>query len=815
MKKALFISLILFLVSVAPVEANVFDFVYGLVNDRPACNRIEEYLPGVYAQAPMNQDCSIIGFRFFVQEMLDKTTVTPNPNIQHALRKVGARLFEVDQIRLDDPTSQQLIGMGGASLDRDIRPEHTITTTNLHEIAGPWTNNQSTPTTTNFRMENIGFTHKTLSIEEQLRERVDYCYWLHECMNDSHADEPYLSQGRFDIRCHNPQGYDIYPEDPSREEIVYEDQICDEALAVIKKYEPNYSEALGDPDFKTPTSAPIQLQQEKDLAEKFLLLNPTSRAKSVVVACSDPDNDAQEHQTASSHVNFLQRNTFDCFEAILPSGFAAACQAMLQQAQNTMSYAEYQQLTQGIKVKPVDLTSASNQGPLVQYSSAITDPAFPFGRKYWYAKRINAAADELEMIPASEQGGETNTNPEDFLSSGIIQQLSDITVNLPNESGETHTAITWWTIAPPGFDYCLNQLAFEDDHSFVKSRTSYLAYQDNQDDYDSNIALEGTSNIQGEFQSEEDCLPLRDETGAIVVDPDTGQPVIDESTCIYWEGEFNPEEDGFYMPGGNEPKFAFLHYFFQWVKSYFADDSAAGLECDKYGFITGNPDPDCQSEFYNQRPVRPIDQIATINCDQTITDDQIPGYAGAIKDRVIDLADRWYGGEFETTHYARECYNDVVYSALNYNPPINPLFALTIWLNESGASNYAGAAARGLRVQDFGINVLSQAQPEDFEAQLGAFLKTASPKSYFQTDDYNGEPREKYAHCFENATPMQGFMSIYHLGGGGCLNSDYFQSIFGTTNPNTAASDSKWGWVNQTTGCLEIPEYPTDFVCTP
>lgn len=66
------------------------------------------------------------------------------------------------------------------------------------------------------------------------------------------------------------------------------------------------------------------------------------------------------------------------------------------------------------------------------------------------------------------------------------------------------------------------------------------------------------------------------------------------------------------------------------------------------------------------------------------------------------------------------CKDDVIARAKK--ACVNPLFALAIWLHESGASNYiCGQQLSGGKVQDFGINVSDIA--ENFSQQLDRFLQ--------------------------------------------------------------------------------------------
>jgi hypothetical protein len=93
-------------------------------------------------------------------------------------------------------------------------------------------------------------------------------------------------------------------------------------------------------------------------------------------------------------------------------------------------------------------------------------------------------------------------------------------------------------------------------------------------------------------------------------------------------------------------------------------------------------------------------------------------YSGGSKAKIADLAERWVAG-CPKGHYANECYSDVVCRASSKG--VDPAFALTIWLNESGASNYANLSS----VQDFGING-GGIPGHDFNQQLDRFLSLVS-----------------------------------------------------------------------------------------
>lgn len=104
-----------------------------------------------------------------------------------------------------------------------------------------------------------------------------------------------------------------------------------------------------------------------------------------------------------------------------------------------------------------------------------------------------------------------------------------------------------------------------------------------------------------------------------------------------------------------------------------------------------------------------------INCNQNAPEVSYPGISKA---QFVELAGRWKTGK----NYAEECYNDVVNRALCAG--VNPVYALWVWIHESGASNYSID-----NVEDFGIHGQTSAPPKDFNAQINYFL-TLDPGAY-------------------------------------------------------------------------------------
>lgn len=106
----------------------------------------------------------------------------------------------------------------------------------------------------------------------------------------------------------------------------------------------------------------------------------------------------------------------------------------------------------------------------------------------------------------------------------------------------------------------------------------------------------------------------------------------------------------------------------------------------------------------------------------TVSDSAIPDeWLGQFKQNFINLANNWcaVGGD----NLADECYNHVVRSSLDAG--INPAFTLTIWVNETAASNYQ---CSGATAQDFGVNDSSIYQ--NYNAQLSRFLALPTAAGY-------------------------------------------------------------------------------------
>ena len=107
-----------------------------------------------------------------------------------------------------------------------------------------------------------------------------------------------------------------------------------------------------------------------------------------------------------------------------------------------------------------------------------------------------------------------------------------------------------------------------------------------------------------------------------------------------------------------------------------------------------------------------------INCNQNIPEQTSSAIS---KEAYTDLANRFVANRGK--NYASECYNDVIYRAKVAG--FDPAFTLTIWLNESGASNYTQSAVNSGIIEDFGIHGNPNVPVQDFNAQINYFLSLA------------------------------------------------------------------------------------------
>lgn len=179
-------------------------------------------------------------------------------------------------------------------------------------------------------------------------------------------------------------------------------------------------------------------------------------------------------------------------------------------------------------------------------------------------------------------------------------------------------------------------------------------------------------------------------------------------------------------------------------------------------------------------------------CKEDVPDSAVPAkYLGSFKSNFISLANGWTADcPGPDNNLAEECYNYVVTESAAKG--LNPAFTLTIWLNESGASNYCHG---GSTTQDFGINIASLYQ--NIVGQLNKFLELPAAFKY----------------CLNVPgwiEPMHAFLSRFQSSAGACNPNDpvatqYYRDV----------KDQTWQWV--TGDCVSggkfLISWPTDNSC--
>lgn len=157
---------------------------------------------------------------------------------------------------------------------------------------------------------------------------------------------------------------------------------------------------------------------------------------------------------------------------------------------------------------------------------------------------------------------------------------------------------------------------------------------------------------------------------------------------------------------------------------------------------TAVPDGACNTNW-----VGSADTSGGWNCNTNVGEQSVTGLNAQAGQ---SYANRLYGSCTSGTENAWEqCKDDVIARAKK--ACVDPLFALAIWLHESGASNYVcGKQLSGGKVQDFGVNIPSIA--ENFSEQLDRFLQL--PGAYA-------------ARC--PTKTLKDFVAVYWIGNG-CYN---------------------------------------------
>lgn len=205
------------------------------------------------------------------------------------------------------------------------------------------------------------------------------------------------------------------------------------------------------------------------------------------------------------------------------------------------------------------------------------------------------------------------------------------------------------------------------------------------------------------------------------------------------------------------------------------------------------------------------------NCtpdDPRFSDENLPdGYSGTFKYNVINKCQRWHSRAANKTNPGL-CYNEVVIRADQAG--VNPTYALAIWANESGCSNYG----INPKIQDFGINN-SSVPAANFQAQFQAFLveakgglerkmQQAQFSKCFDTNRWSN--MEAYMFIYQYGSRYKDFSGKYpSLNGKGC---EEFSSYTQMPHDSYYANIMNGAWRLMDSNCPMV-ESPTDNTCRP
>ena len=194
-------------------------------------------------------------------------------------------------------------------------------------------------------------------------------------------------------------------------------------------------------------------------------------------------------------------------------------------------------------------------------------------------------------------------------------------------------------------------------------------------------------------------------------------------------------------------------------------------------------------------------------------------FLGDYKLNYLDLADRWTTScSGPDNNLAEECYNYVVSESQKAN--VNPAFSLTMWLEESDASNYCAGF-----IKDFGI-VNSEVPTENIVEQLKRFLSMAKGKYCTDTSGFI-EPMHNWLSRFQAEPAIQSLCDPsdscgigYTYGSSSSYASGKECVKYGETKTFIGIL-TVWKWVNDTVlgNCASIDgqkfviQWPTDMSC--
>lgn len=600
------------------VQAELFPQNCGGSDVRPACIPIptENFTPEAYSQVPVKDDCSNYCFSghevsFTAEPIINQTSITCGEPISAKYSKVGDFLnlpdYE-DPVRIDGESGVGIAGITSLSLSSSDRPNTDTWWRLINELGSVYTNLRGSPLS-QFTQLDYGKNIMTLSYKQQLLDRLDYCERQLACLTDNYADgEDITDQRPPRHRCVNLMPYDMYPEDPDRNDLVHEKDVCERAMGDLTPLKNDPAKSIA--DYFTPCNLapegrcnPNYYQKEtQDFIHAYHALEPASKARELMVICTDYVDVREQEGDAliDKYTNLGDVSQgFDCQEVLTPPGLIAACQGLTRQYQATTAYKYSSTLHDRLEAELKgmgQLTGEINdltQGPIVKLEpdwwGAITGTR---KRLATYAQRINIEGNTcLSVDNQRETYGDANA--EDMDSSDPNVFSSDSTINNSNaSSGEIKNAKRTFIISTPAFQQCLDRLAFTDDQSLSKNEVAFDNYN-NETAYRA-IPLQHSQSISSPPPSANICFASINDDGNWIPSNQVPPGVTPKAEqCYHWEELHQAEsgENAISTNGGSTPLNKFLYNFKQHFTSFFSEDYAGGIVCDWFAYTHNLPIP--------------------------------------------------------------------------------------------------------------------------------------------------------------------------------------------------------------------------------
>lgn len=153
---------------------------------------------------------------------------------------------------------------------------------------------------------------------------------------------------------------------------------------------------------------------------------------------------------------------------------------------------------------------------------------------------------------------------------------------------------------------------------------------------------------------------------------------------------------------------------------------------------------------------------STINCNVNATFDPTMNNVKPIPELIAAIQQTGYAAQTDYEHIEM-CYNDVISRAQNAN--VDPAFAMAIWIEESGASNYCMFPT----VADFGCAVTTPRA--NFSSQINCLL--GLPQQYASYGSTFAQCRDGYCPPGVSDLTVLKFLQTYSGGPGACVDNNF------------------------------------------